>query len=670
MKARFLLLLPTLLALGLLPPTAASAADASIDSTVPVAVESWQPNRIDVFARGTDGTLKHKVFNGRWSSWASLGGAITSGPAVVSRAAGHLDVFARGVSGDVQHRAYVNGTWSTWESLGGFIVGEPAAASWSSDRLDLVVRGGDNGVYQKSWNSGSWTGWWPLGGITNASPTAVSWGPNRLDIFVRGLNNSLWHLYWAGGWSAWGDLGGYITSSPAAISGSPGFITVYVRDVSQLVERVYGFGQWGGWTGLGGGLITAHAAAAWDAGHNDVFAFTTGGNLMQRTWNGYFGWTGWTTVPDSHPVRPVTPYTPTVAVQAAPAAGALVGGLAYAYVDNIGRIVSGYQADPANIGSVQWTVISGNEGFTGPPALIEQSDGRLQVSGLHLSGDVWARAQTAKAASTWTDWINQGGTMASAVTVATQTDGSVVVLALDSAGGLWYISQPSVSGPYRAWTSLGVTGVSALPTAVAGRDGLHLFVIDGAGTMKTAKLSPSGTVSAWTSLGGTGLTGTPAAVVYPGYRMRVFARAANGTVMTKEQDGALAWPQSWSPVGPAGIAVGSPAAVLSPLSGRTEVVVRGAGGAVFSTGETTQGSGLWRDWVPVLQGVDSAATDPTILSYNDGSALRWAFLFRTSDQQSRMYTVDTGFSGFSAMRAASAEHGPAFTAASLPAPPR
>ena len=94
--------------------------------------------------------------------------------------------------------------------------------------------------------------------------------------------------------------------------------------------------------------------------------------------------------------------------------------------------------------------------------------------------------------------------------------------------------------------------------------------------------------------------------------------------------------------------------------------MRGAGGAVFSAGETAQGSGVWRDWVPVLQGVDNAATDPTILSYNDGFALRWAFLFRTADQQSRMYTVDTGFS---AMSAASGGDSPTFTAATLPAPP-
>ena len=38
-------------------------------------VSSWQRNRLDVFARGTDGALWHIWWNGRnWSEWESLGG--------------------------------------------------------------------------------------------------------------------------------------------------------------------------------------------------------------------------------------------------------------------------------------------------------------------------------------------------------------------------------------------------------------------------------------------------------------------------------------------------------------------------------------------------------------------------------------------------------------------
>ena len=40
-------------------------------------IVSWGPNRLDIFARGTDGAVYHKWWNGnKWGGWESLGGAI------------------------------------------------------------------------------------------------------------------------------------------------------------------------------------------------------------------------------------------------------------------------------------------------------------------------------------------------------------------------------------------------------------------------------------------------------------------------------------------------------------------------------------------------------------------------------------------------------------------
>jgi hypothetical protein len=53
----------------------------------------------------------HKAWNGSvWSGWESQGGALTSGPSVVSWGAGRLDVFALGASGTLLHRWWA-GTW-------------------------------------------------------------------------------------------------------------------------------------------------------------------------------------------------------------------------------------------------------------------------------------------------------------------------------------------------------------------------------------------------------------------------------------------------------------------------------------------------------------------------------------------------------------------------------
>src|SRR5262249_56052520 len=84
--------------------------------------------------------------------------------------------------------------WSGWESLGGVLTSGPAVCSWSSGRLDVFVRGTDNALWHK-WFSNGWSGWESLGGVLTSDPAAVSWGPNRIDVFVRGTDNALWHKW-------------------------------------------------------------------------------------------------------------------------------------------------------------------------------------------------------------------------------------------------------------------------------------------------------------------------------------------------------------------------------------------------------------------------------------------------------------------------------------------
>lgn len=653
-------------AVGTAPPLAGAAVSDPIDPTVPMGVASWGSERLDLFAKGIDGTLKHKVYNGRWSGWESLGGAITSGPSAVSWGPGRIDVVARGVGGDVQQTSYSNGTWAAWRSLGGVIKNEPSITSWGINHLDVYVRGGGDAVYHKGY-SGSWqASWTSIGGVAASSPAAVSWGSGRIDVFIRGTDNAMYHRWYSNGaWSGstWQNLGGILSSAPAGFSFRSGHLDMFARGAGNGIHhRWYSTTSgWSAWTSLGGSMATAPTVADWSGTRADVFARGTDQTLQHTYFSG--DWQSWRAESDATPNLPVPQYSPTVAMQASPPAGALIGSLEYAYVDNLGRIVSGHQPDPANAASVQWTVISGNDAFRGPAGLVEQPDGRLQVSAQHTQSDVLVRAQTTKGASSWTPWVDQGGAMGGPVAVARQSDGSVLLLALDSTGRPWYLTQSNVAGPYATWRSLGTVTLAGSLTAVLGQNGLQLFGMDTGGAVLTATLHATGTVTAWSNLGGAGFTGKLAVLVYPGYRMRVFARAADGTLVTKSQDGSLVWPVDWSPVG-GQIAAGSPAAILSPLSGKTEVLVRGADGNVFSTGETTQGSGIWRNWTPVLQGADVAATDPTMLSYHDGAGLRWAFLFRTVDQQSRLYTVETNLAALSTQ-----DQGSAFHAKVLPAPP-
>jgi hypothetical protein len=209
--------------------------------------------------------------------YESLGGYITSAPAVCSQTSGLLDVFARGANGHLMHLSYKGTGWSGWEDLGGDIKpgSDPAAVSWGLGRLDVFVRGNDDALWQISWDGTAWSGWESLGGVISAgpaaaylnvagghslsvfivdsnnqlrrkafdgtswsswlptgqstpdleagfAPAAVTWGARRIDIFVYGADGALWHSFLAqdGTWYQWepapGTLPGPLTAAPAA----------------------------------------------------------------------------------------------------------------------------------------------------------------------------------------------------------------------------------------------------------------------------------------------------------------------------------------------------------------------------------------------------------------------------------------------------------------------
>jgi hypothetical protein len=98
------------------------------------------------------------------------------------------------------------------------------------------------------------------------------------------------------------------------------------------------------------------------------------------------------------------------------------------------------------------------------------------------------------------------------------------------------------------------------------------------------------------------------------------------------------------------------------------VVARGNDGVIYSTGETSPGSGTWRDWVPVSFS-EVAVTDPTAFTVTGTSNYSWAFVFVRNDGVRRVYTVNESTSGLSAARESSGQ-APSFKGHSLPAPPK
>ncbi len=134
-----------------------------------------------------------------WNTdWLSLGGIVTSAPALSSQADGRLDVWALGQDSKVWHRALVSADWFGWENGAGGPPGgarsAPAAFSRGRGTVDLVVVGSDGGLWRRSWNdatgwanySSSVEGWERLGKPENVrlqfEPTLSSQQPGRLCL--------------------------------------------------------------------------------------------------------------------------------------------------------------------------------------------------------------------------------------------------------------------------------------------------------------------------------------------------------------------------------------------------------------------------------------------------------------------------------------------------------
>ncbi len=120
-----------------------------------------------------------------WSGWESLGGIITTPSCVTSWGPNRLDVFARGTDSALWTKWWDGSSWKGWSSLGGIIVSEPTVVSWESGRLDVFAVGTDSACWH-IWYDGSWHSWESLGGILISPPTAVSWGKGRIDLFCVG----------------------------------------------------------------------------------------------------------------------------------------------------------------------------------------------------------------------------------------------------------------------------------------------------------------------------------------------------------------------------------------------------------------------------------------------------------------------------------------------------
>jgi hypothetical protein len=230
------------------------------------------------------------------AGWTSLGGVLTSSPAVAASSAVSADVFVRGTDSQMWSIHWDGTKFGPYLPRGGVLNADPGAIAQTATKTDVFVRGTDNGLWTIESNSGTFGNWTPLGGGLTSGPGADVWATTwvHMDVYVRGNDNQLWHK-WAdnGVWGGWEPLGGGLTSDPGAVSWGPNRADVFVRGTdNQLYHKWYDGIAWRPWEPLGGILTSGPVAASCASGHLDVFAIGVGGGLWQRGFNGT-SWTAW-----------------------------------------------------------------------------------------------------------------------------------------------------------------------------------------------------------------------------------------------------------------------------------------------------------------------------------------------------------------------------------------
>jgi hypothetical protein len=342
---------------------------------------------------------------------------------------------------------------------------------------------------------------------------------------------------------------------------------------------------------------------------------------------------------DQNPSVAPAQFAPTIALQIPPV-GTAPGAVEYSYVDNVGRLLVGYQPTPDNFSATTWTAISTiGDLFSGQPSLTARPDNLIQATAEYANTGVRVKTQTEGATPTWgSSFTDVGGSVASPPTVATLPDGSLVAFAVDS-GGVLRVRPQSGSSQY--WQNAGSVNLVGTPTVVTSADGVQVFGTTTSGTIKTADYS-AGVMSAWTDLGGSGITSRPAVTVRPGLLYQVVVRQGDGSLATKAQGFDGSFPTDWSPVGTDPfVAQGAPATVFDPVTGQIEIIARSAADSnIYVASETVQGSQQWGGWVNASGMV--SATDPTVSTFTGGNNGTAGLLipFRAPDNSTHVATRD------------------------------
>lgn len=224
------------------------------------AAAAWGRNLLNIYARGNNGHLFERIFDGtNWqAAWRDLGAGVASDPAVAVQEGQRISLAVVSAAGRVSYKYSINGSWapslSGWTDMGaapsGTFVLAPTVHAWNGNNVTVFAVRSDGQVFFKTWDGAAWvpslTGWSALGGTCTSRITVASWGPAQFTIFAACTNGRIQSNFFDGtNWGGWADFGLSSSSEPVAVSYRGGSICIVAtRNDGQLMKRTWNGSSW------------------------------------------------------------------------------------------------------------------------------------------------------------------------------------------------------------------------------------------------------------------------------------------------------------------------------------------------------------------------------------------------------------------------------------------
>jgi hypothetical protein len=248
------------------------------------------PNGIHVFARRDgDSRLIHAMWNYRsWSAWTDLGEVITSSPCAVSRDINQVEVYFADAGGVLARRQFTVGAGGALVDVAArqvvapVALGDPAAVSFGPWHVEVFQRQADGTlgrVYAEGGRSGDDVGL-DAGSRLASAPALSGRARSVMHCAVRSVRDELLVITSEDGyWGQWRNLGGFLDSDPVVVTASGGGAEVVARDNNQQITHWSGFDV--NWSGP---VKLPALPAGWCVGRPQVFADGSGGfRILTRT---------------------------------------------------------------------------------------------------------------------------------------------------------------------------------------------------------------------------------------------------------------------------------------------------------------------------------------------------------------------------------------------------